>query len=175
MLVFCSFWSQHDFQLYLNWVIAAWESWVILDSDDVVQMTTFLESTVCSQIASTGHPVPLFYFNHWHFQHYKTWFLFFNFRRTSDGHSTLALSLVSYSCLHWTFLLDIFKYCILSIQNIFTFADTSVVTASSVLYFITCHGIPAIAETALECIRKYIKLQPQTKTQNKRIRTKHIG
>jgi len=60
-------------------------------------------------------------------------------------------------------MLDIFKYCILSIQNIFTFADTSVVTVSSVLYFITCHGTSVIAETALECIRKYIEIQPTNK------------
>jgi len=34
----------------------------------------------------------------------------------------------------------------------------SVITVISVLYFITCYGTLAIAETALECIRKYIEL-----------------
>lgn len=45
----------------LNWVITACECRVILVSDDVVQLTTFVDSTVCSQIAYTGHPVPLLF------------------------------------------------------------------------------------------------------------------
>ena len=164
MLVFCSFWSKQGCPPYLNWVIAACKSSIILFSDDVVQLTTFSDSTVCSQIACTGHPVPLFYINQWHHQNNKTLlFMFLNLRRPSDSHPALALNLVSYRCLHWAFLLHIFKVLYFVHSRHLYFADTSVSTVGSVLYSAVCYDTLAIPQTPLKCIRKCIKLQPTNK------------